>query len=97
MAARTKSVGSSFDEFLEADGLLEEASAIAIKRVIAWQLAQAIKAKGLTKLAMAKRMGTSRSHLDRILDSSDPGLTLETLTKAARAVGCRVKVELDAA
>jgi len=97
MAARTKSVGSSFDEFLEADGLLEEASAIAIKRVIAWQLAQAIKAKGLTKLAMAKRMGTSRSHLDRILDASDPGLTLETLTKAARAVGCRVKVELDAA
>jgi len=97
MAARTKSVGSSFDEFLEADGLLEEASAIAIKRVIAWQLAQAIKAKGLTKLAMAKRMGTSRSHLDRILDASDPGLTLETLTKATRAVGCRVKVELDAA
>lgn len=97
MAARIKSVGSGFDEFLQADGLLEEASAIAMKRVIAWQLAQAMKAKGLSKFSMAKRMGTSRAHLDRILDASDPGLTLATLSKAARAVGCRVKVEFDAA
>lgn len=96
MAARIKSVGSGFDEFLQADGLLEEASAIAMKRVIAWQLAQAMKAKGLSKFSMAKRMGTSRAHLDRILDASDPGLTLATLSKAARAVGCRVKVEFDA-
>lgn len=103
MAARIKSVGSGFDEFLQADGLLEEASAIAmkrviaIKRVIAWQLAQAMNAKGLSKFSMAKRMGSSRAHLDRILDASDPGLTLATLSKAARAVGCRVKVEFDAA
>ena len=56
-----------------------------------------MKAKGLSKFSMAKRMGTSRAHLDRILDASDPGLTLATLSKAARAVGCRVKVEFDAA
>lgn len=65
-----------------------------MKRVIAWQLSQAMKAKGVSKLAMAKRMGTSRSHLDRILDATDPGLTLETLSKAAQAVGCHVRIEL---
>jgi transcriptional regulator with XRE-family HTH domain len=65
-----------------------------MKRVIAWQLAQAMKSKGLTKLVVAKRMGTSRSHLDRILDATDAGLTLETLSKAAKAVGCQVRVEL---
>lgn len=94
MSSKQSVIGSSFDEFLEADGTLEESSAIAMKRVIAWQLAQAMKAKGLSKLAVAKRMGTSRSHLDRILDATDAGLTLETLSKAAKAVGCQVRVEL---
>lgn len=89
-----KAIGSNFDDFLCADGLIEETTAIAIKRVIAWQLAQAMKSKGLSKLAMARRMGTSRSHLDRILDASDTGLTLETLSKAANAVGCQVTIEL---
>lgn len=96
MTKAHKPVGSNFNDFLAEDGLLEEASAIAIKRVIAWQLAQAMKAKGLSKLAMAKRMGTSRSHLDRILDATDTGLTLETLSKAANAVGCQVTVALTA-
>ena len=94
MATKTDPLGSSFDSFLEEDGLLEEVNAAAMKRVIAWQLSQAMKAKGLSKLAMAKRMGTSRSHLDRILDATDPGLTLETLSKAAQAVGCHVRIEL---
>ncbi len=94
MATKAGTVGSSFDSLLEQDGLLEEVSAAAMKRVIAWQLAQAMKAKGLSKLAMARRMGTSRSHLDRILDATDPGLTLETLSKAAQAVGCQVRIEL---
>jgi DNA-binding phage protein len=87
-------VGSRFDNLLEDDGLLEELSAAAMKRVIAWQLAQAIKAKGLSTLAMAMRMGSSRSHLDRILNATDPGLTLETLSKAAQALGCRFRIEL---
>lgn len=73
MSTKHSVIGSSFDEFLEADGTLEESSAIAMKRVIAWQLAQAMKAKGLSKLAVVKRMGTSRSHLDRILDATDAG------------------------
>ena len=94
MANKTETIGSSFDSFLLDEGLLEDASAAAMKRVIAWQLSQAMKAKGLSKLAMAKRMGTSRSHLDRILDATDPGLTLETLSKAAQAVGCHVRIEL---
>lgn len=87
-------IGSSFDDFLESEGILEESSAIAMKRVIAWQLAQAMKSKGLSKLLVAERMGTSRSHLDRILDATDAGLTLETLSKAAKAVGCQVSVKL---
>ena len=90
-------IGSSFDDFLAEDGLLEEVSATAFKRVIAWQLTQAMQAKGLSKQAMAKRMGTSRSHLDRILDGNDPGMTLESLSKAARAVGCQVRIELTSA
>ena len=88
-------IGSSLDDYLAEEGLLDETSALAIKRVIAWQLSQAMKARGITKQAMAKRMGTSRSHLDRILDASDAGLTLDTLSRAAQAVGCSVKVELN--
>jgi DNA-binding Xre family transcriptional regulator len=94
MGSKSAAIGTSFDDFLRDEGLEGEVSAAAMKRVIAWQLAQAIWAKGLSKLAMAKRMGTSRSHLDRILDATDPGLTLETLSKAAQAVGCQVRIEL---
>ena len=97
MATKADTLGSSCDSFLEEAGLLEEVNAAAMKRVIAWQLSQAMKAKGLSKLAMAKRMGTSRSHLDRILDATDPGLTLETLSKALQAVGCHVRIELTEA
>ncbi|MBI4692733.1 MAG: XRE family transcriptional regulator [Gammaproteobacteria bacterium] len=96
MPPRKKQVGSSFDEFLAEEGLLEDASAVALKRVIAWQLQQAMEAEGLTKSALAKRMDTSRSSLDRLLDEHDTGLTLETLARAARALGRRVRVELTA-
>lgn len=90
-------VGSDFDDFLAEEGLLEQTTAVAIKRVIAWQIAEAMKARGLTKKAMAERMHTSRSLLDRLLDENDTGLTLETLSRAAQALGYRVKVELAAA
>lgn len=90
-------VGSDFDDFLAEDGLLEEAMAVAIKRVIAWQIAEAMKSRGLSKKAMAERMHTSRSHLERLLDENDTGLTLETLSRAAHVLGYRVKVELAAA
>lgn len=95
--AKNKHIGSSFDEFLAADGRLEEATAVAIKRVIAWQFAQAMKASGVTKTIMAERMNTSRASLRRLLDENDTGLTLETLSRGAQALGYRVKVDLVAA
>ncbi|GIX38004.1 MAG: Fis family transcriptional regulator [Silanimonas sp.] len=97
MSKLNRHVGSDFDGFLAEEGLLEETTAVAIKRVIAWQIAEAMKERGLTKKAMAERMHTSRSHLDRLLDANDTGLTLETLSRAAQALGYRVRVELDAA
>ena len=96
MASKKKNptIGSSFDQFLAEHDLLEHSSAIAIKRVIAWQLAEAMKAAGVTKKALAEKMHTSRSHLDRVLDDRDTGLTIETLGKAARALGRNVRIEL---
>ena len=89
-------IGSSFDDFLSEEGQLEAASAVAVKRVVAWQIAQAMKEQGITKLAMAQRMNTSRAALDRLLNEDDPGLTLATLTRAAQALGRTVRVELTA-
>lgn len=76
-------VGSSFDDFLQEEGLLEEATAVAIKRVLAWQIAEAMKAQKLTKTAMAAKMHTSRASLNRLLDEEDTSLTLTTLASAA--------------
>ena len=90
---KNTAVGSNFDHFLAEQGLLEVATAVAIKRVIAWQLAEAMKAEGITKKALAEKMHTSRSHLDRVLDDRDTGLTIETLGKAARALGRNVRIE----
>ena len=97
MTKRNPRIGSNFDDFLSDEGLLEETTALALKRLIAWQLDEARKARGLSKKAMAERMNTSRAQLDRILDGDDASLTLETLSRASRAVGCRVSVELAAA
>lgn len=97
MAKRTPHIGSDFDSFLAEQGRLEEASAVAIKRVIAWQITEAMKTRGVTKKVMAERMHTSRSHLDRLLDANDTGLTLDTLSRAAQVLGYRVRVELEAA
>jgi len=87
-------VGSTFDDFLKADGTYELPQAVAIKRVLAWQIGQAMEKKHITKAEMARRMDTSRSQLDRLLDPDSNSVTLETLTRAARAVGRQVKVEL---
>ena len=92
--ARKTHVGSNFDDFLEKNGELEGASAVAVKRVIAWKLAQAMKKQGLTKTELAERMKTSRSQVDRLLDENDPALTLDTLSRAATALGRRVRIEL---
>lgn len=97
MAKKNIHIGSSFDDFLVEDGRLEDATAIAIKRVITWQFEQAMKTAGITRTAMAKRMRTSRTSLSRLLDENDTGLTLDTLSRGAQALGYRVKVELVAA
>jgi AraC-like DNA-binding protein len=96
MAKHNPRVGSNFDDYLAEQGELEAATSTALKRVIAWQIDEARKAQRLSKKTMAERMHTSRSHLDRILDASDTGLTLETLSRAAQVVGRRVRVELTA-
>lgn len=85
-------VGSSFDEFLAEEGLLSEATAV--KRVIAYQLSQFMEENKLSKSAMARRMRTSRSALDRLLDSSNPSVTLQTMDRAARALGKKLRIEL---
>ncbi|HEU4619548.1 MAG TPA: helix-turn-helix transcriptional regulator [Gammaproteobacteria bacterium] len=87
-------IGSSFDEFLKDEGMHEEASAVAVKRVLAWQLEQAMEKEGMTKNEMAKRMHTSRSQLERILDPDNDKVQLDTVFKAARALGREVKLEL---
>ena len=87
-------VGSTLDDFLKEDGTYESTQAVAIKRVLAWQIGQAMEKRQLTKAEMARRMDTSRSQLDRLLDPESNSVTLETLTRAARAVGRQVRVEL---
>ena len=88
-----KYIGSDFDDFLAEDGILAEAEAIAIKRVIAFQIAQLMEEKNLTKTAMAERMNTSRAALDRLLDPANKSVTLQTLQGAARALEKRLRVE----
>lgn len=87
-------VGSTFDDFLEEEGLFAEVSAIALKRVLAWQLAQHIEEQGLSKSQMAAAMKTSRSALDRLLDPENSAVTLKTMDRAAAVLGKRLKIEL---
>lgn len=89
-----KHLGSSFDDFLAEEGLLEAAEAVATKRVLAFQLAEAMGAQKLSKADMARRMKTSRSALDRLLDPASPSLTLLTLERAARVLGLAVRIQL---
>jgi len=86
--------GSTFDSFLEKEGIREEVEAVAIKRVLAWQLEQAMQEQRKTKQAMAKQLHTSRSQLDRLLDPQNVSVTLDTITRAARALGKRVIIRV---
>ncbi len=90
-----KHIGSSFEDFLKKEGIFEEITTKAIKRVLAWQIAAEMKTKGITKLEMAKRMGTSRSQLDRLLDPDNDKVMLETVQRAAAAIGKRVSISLE--
>jgi antitoxin HicB len=87
-------IGSSFDDFLKEDGIYEEVTSRAIKRVLARQLDTLMHDQGLTKTTLAKRMKTSRAQLDRLLDPDNESVTLGTLTRAAHAVGRQLRMEL---
>ena len=89
-------IGSNFDDFLKEEGLYEQTTAAALKKVLALQIEEGMKTQQLTKTAMAKRMHTSRAALNRLLDDSDTSLTLTTLASAASALGKSVKIELVA-
>ncbi|HUY27809.1 MAG TPA: XRE family transcriptional regulator [Candidatus Binataceae bacterium] len=89
-----KHIGSSFDSWLREEGIYEEVTASAIKRVLARQLEAAIKERHFSKAEMARRMRTSRAALDRLLDPDYDAVTLSTLRKAAVAVGRQIRLEL---
>ncbi len=89
-----KHIGSDFDDYLQEQGLLAEASATAMKRVLAYQIQQAMQQQQLSKTAMAHRMGTSRAALNRLLDPENNSVTLQTLERAAAAIGMRLRIEL---
>ncbi len=90
-----RNISSDFDDFLEEEGLLEDVTAAAVKRYIAFQLTEKMAEENLSKAEMARRMETSRSALDRLLDPDNASVTLQTLQSAALAVGGRLKIELD--
>ena len=87
-------MGSNFDDFLAEEGLLTEAQAMAVKRVLAYQIEQLMISQNLSKTVMAQRMNTSRAALNRLLDPANPSVTLQTLERAASVLGKRLLVEL---
>lgn len=86
--------GSSFHSFLEEQGIREEVEAIAIKRVLAWQLIQTMKKQQKTKQALARELRTSRSQLDRLLDPNHTAVSLETISRAAHALGKKLVIQI---
>lgn len=91
---KNPNIGSSFESFLEEEGIRQEVETLAQKRVIAWQIEQAMEANGITKSEMADRMQTSRTQIDRLLDPENNKVQLDTLQRAAKAVGRTLKLEL---
>jgi antitoxin HicB len=88
-----KNIGSSIDDFLKAEGIFAESQAQALKEVVAWQLAEAMKKKKISKVRLAALLKTSRTQVDRLLDPKND-ITLSSLQRAAAMVGRRVIVEL---
>jgi antitoxin HicB len=87
-------IGSSFDSFLEEAGIRGEAERIAQKRVLSWRLQREMEQQGLSKSELARRMDTSRTQVERLLDPENDRVQLDTLVKAAHAVGRGLKLEL---
>jgi predicted XRE-type DNA-binding protein len=93
-AARSTAGLTRLDDVLAQEGKLEEFEAVAVKEVLAWQIAQAMKAQNLSRKRLAERMKTSRSQISRLLDPRDGNVTLATLQRAARVVGRTLRLEL---
>ncbi len=87
-------IGSSFDDFLEEEGILAQADAVAIKRVIAFQLEETMQKEHITKTEMAKRMNTSRTAINRLLDPLNTSITLATIENAVAAMGKRLQIQI---
>ncbi len=94
MKLKKESIGSSLDDFLKEEGMYEQVTAAAIKRVIAEQIEEAMEKEHVSKTEMAKRMHTSRTSLKRLLDRDNGAVTLDTLFKAASAIGRQIRLEL---
>ena len=92
--AYNRHLGSSLNSFLEEEGLLDEVEAIAVKRVLAAEVAEYLKQNDVRKTAFAKHIRTSRSQLDRLLEPENPSVTLQTMVKAARGIGKKLEVRL---
>ena len=90
-----RNVGSDFDDFLREEGMLEDVEALAVKRLVAFELRRTIEKESVSKTELAARMGTSRSQLNRLLDPDNESVTLATLAKAAAALGKRLRVSLE--
>ncbi len=88
-------IGASFAAFLDEQGIREDVAGQAVKELIAEQISAAMKAEGLSKVAMARRMHTTRAQLDRLLDPDNPSVTLATLQRAAKAVGRHLTIVLS--
>lgn len=91
---KPQGIGTNFDDFLAEEGMLPEAEAVAIKRVIAYQLEETMKKEHITKTEMAKRMNTSRSAIDRLLDPFNTSITLATIESAVSAMGKRLQIQM---
>ena len=94
MTKRNKHIGGLFEDWLKEEGIHESVQTASVKRVLAWQLEQAMMSLNLTKTEMARRMDTSRPQLDRLLDPDNNSVTLDTLTKAAHALGRQLRIDL---
>ena len=89
-----KNIGSNFDDFLQEEGVLADAEAVAVKRVVAYQIRQLMEKQRLSKKEMAQKMGTSRSALDRLLNPTNTSVSLKTLDKAAASLGKKIVIQL---
>ena len=92
----SRHVGSNFEDFLQDEGRLEESTALALKRVLAWEIQQAMEKANVSQAEMARRMNTSRAVIRRLLDQDDPSVTLMTISKAATALGKSLRLKLAA-